>query len=177
MESGNNLERLGLDIKDYAQLQAEKYRLKASASIAQALSRALAWFLVIAVLAIVLGLLAFALLQTLNSLLGAPWGTLVVLGIFLVLLLVLYCLRESLFHGTFVNILAGEDADAVRSDLVSIDGKIASQEKKLRRSYQRTRNGFTLGGLLSGFLRGGASRLGFAETAYAVFRFLTKKKR
>ena len=73
-------------------------------SLSTALGQTLAYLLIFAVLAIVLGLLSFALLQWLNSLVGAPWGTLIVSAVFLIVLIVLWMNRQKLFRDLFVKL-------------------------------------------------------------------------
>ena len=90
--------------KDYIDLKVDEFKLKATKGLSIALSRTLSYLLIIAVLAITLGLVAFALLQWINSLVGAPWGTLIVGGVFLIALIALWVVRNRLFTDTFVKI-------------------------------------------------------------------------
>ena len=104
-EGGSNKKgNLVSEIRQYADLRIDEVKLKATKGLSTAMSQMLVWFLIIATLAIVLGLLAFALLQWLNSLMGAPWGSLTVAGVFLALLVALLAFRKKLFRDMFVKI-------------------------------------------------------------------------
>lgn len=100
----DGFEQLARDAKRYADLRVDELKLKATRGLSTALSRLLSFLLIFVVLSIVLGLLAFAQLQWLNSLVGAPWGTLIVLAFFLVVLAVLIIYRKRLFRDMFVKL-------------------------------------------------------------------------
>ena len=100
----DGFEQLARDAKRYADLRVDEFKLKATRGLSTALSRLLSFLLIFVVLSIVLGLLAFAQLQWLNSLVGAPWGTLIVLAFFLVVLAVLIIYRKRLFRDMFVKL-------------------------------------------------------------------------
>ena len=104
MNDRSYLEDLGDEARKYADLKLDELKLKTAGGLSLALGRALSMFLIIAVLAIVLGLLAFALLQWVNAALGAPWGTLIVCGAFTILLAVLFVFRKRMFRDMFVKI-------------------------------------------------------------------------
>ena len=104
MAGDKSLESLANEAREYADLRIDETKLKLTRSLSTALGQTLAYLLIFAVLAIVLGLLAFALLQWLNSLVGAPWGTLIVSGVFLIVLVVLWINRQKLFRDLFVKL-------------------------------------------------------------------------
>lgn len=106
MSSEQKKEKTGLvtDLRNYADLRFDELKLRATKGLSTAFSQILVYLLIIAVLIMVLGLLAFALLQWLNSLLGAPWGTLCVCAVFIVLLVVLYLSRDRMFRDKFVKL-------------------------------------------------------------------------
>ena len=112
MGSDKTFAELAQQAREYADLRIDEAKLKATRGLSTALGQTLAYLLVIAVLAIVLGLLALALLQWLNGLLGAPWGTLIVAGVFLLLLLVLWSVRGRLFKDLFVKLFIDVFYDA-----------------------------------------------------------------
>ncbi len=93
------------ELKDYAGLRARELKLKSARALTGLFSEVLSTFLVICVLIIVLGLLASIVLTVLNSLLGSPWGTFVVMSFFIVLLLVLLLFRKRLFRDRLVKSL------------------------------------------------------------------------
>lgn len=92
------------ELKKYVNLRLDEVKLKSAKGLSLALSRLLALLLIFAVLAIVLGLLALALLQFLNGLVGAPWGTLIVCGIFLILLIILLANHKTMFNKLFIKL-------------------------------------------------------------------------
>lgn len=104
MEKKSYFEDLASEAKHYADLRVDELKLKATNGLSMALGQVLAMLLIIAVLVIVLGLLAFALLQWLNAAIGAPWGTFVICAVFAVALAVLILLRKKLFRNMFVKI-------------------------------------------------------------------------
>lgn len=100
----NDLERLARDAKRYADIRTDQIKLQATRGLATALGQVLSYLLIFVVLSIVLGLFAFLQLQWLNQLVGSPWGTVIVLGFFLVVLAVLIAMRRKLFHNLFVKL-------------------------------------------------------------------------
>ncbi len=104
MAQDKSLSELAQEAREYADLRLDEAKLKATRGLSTALGQTLAYLLVIAVLAIALGLLALALLQWLNGLLGAPWGTLIVAGVFLIALAILWAARSRLFKDLFVKL-------------------------------------------------------------------------
>ncbi len=99
-----SLEGLAKEARQYADLRFDELKLKTTRGLSTALGQTLAYLLIFAVLAIVLGLLSLALLQWLNSLVGAPWGTLIVAGAFLIALIALWVSRGKLFRDLFVKL-------------------------------------------------------------------------
>lgn len=93
----------------------EEFKLKTARGLSTALGQILAYVLIIAILLIVLSLLALALLQWLNGLVGSPWGTLIVCGVFLIAMGILFLLRHKLFKDhfikLFINIFYNADSD------------------------------------------------------------------
>ena len=104
MAQDKSLSELAQEAREYADLRLDEAKLKATRGLSTALGQTLAYLLIIAVLAIALGLLALALLQWLNGLLGAPWGTLIVAGVFLIALAILWAARSRLFTDLFVKL-------------------------------------------------------------------------
>jgi len=104
MSKEKSLESLLEQAREYADLRLDEAKLKATRGLSTALGQILAYLLIFSVLAIVLGLLSLALLQWLNALMGAPWGTLIVLGVFLVAFCVLFAMRKRLFRDLFVQV-------------------------------------------------------------------------
>ena len=105
MAQDKSLSELAQEAREYADLRLDEAKLKATRGLSTALGQTLAYLLIIAVLAIALGLLALALLQWLNGLLGAPWGTLIVAGVFLIALAILWAARGRLFKDLFVKLV------------------------------------------------------------------------
>jgi len=104
MAKEKSLGELAAEARQYADLRIDEAKLKATRGLSTALGQTLAYLLIFAVLAIVLGLLAFALMQWLNSLVGSPWGTLIIAGAFLLVLIVLWINRQKLFRDLFVKL-------------------------------------------------------------------------
>ena len=139
----------------YADLRVREARLKMSRSVSEAISRALSTFLLICILGIVLGLVAIVLLQWLNTVLGTPWGSLLVLGLFLVALVVLWLLRKRLFRGIFVGALAGDEKISSVEDL---DREIERVDDKVKACHEST----------MGFVDGVREACGIAGTGIRV---------
>ena len=104
MAGRSYFEDLASEAKSYADLRVNELKLKATNGLSLALGQVLSMLLIIAVLVIVLGLLAFALLQWLNAAIGAPWGTLIICGVFVIVLAVLILFRKKMFRGMFVKL-------------------------------------------------------------------------
>ena len=103
----HHIEELASEAKEYVDAKLDEFKLRATDGMSQALGKLLSMLLIIAVLIIVLGLLAFALLQWLNSAVGSPWGTLIVCGVFLALLAFLFFKKDKMFRDTFVKLFIG----------------------------------------------------------------------
>lgn len=104
MTPEKTLPELAQELREYAGLRIDEAKLKATRGLSTALGQTLAYLLIFSVLSIVLGLLALALLQWMNGMLGAPWGTLIVAGVFLIALVVLWTVRGKLFRDLFVKL-------------------------------------------------------------------------
>ena len=104
MDKDSQLGVLAQETKDFVNLAVDEAKLKVTKGLSTALAQVLAWLFIICILAIVLGLLAFALLQWLNILVGAPWGTLIVAGVFILALVILLLCRKKLFRNMFVKL-------------------------------------------------------------------------
>ena len=104
MAKEKTLAELAQEAREYADLRIDEAKLKATRGLSTALGQTLAYLLIIAVLVIVLSLLALALLQWLNGLLGAPWDTLIVSGVFILGLVALLLNRHRLFKDLFVKL-------------------------------------------------------------------------
>lgn len=104
MEKDSQLGVLAQETKDFVNLAIDEAKLKVTKGLSTSLAQVLAWLFIICILAIVLGLLAFALLQWLNILVGAPWGTLIVAGVFILALVILLLCRKKLFRNMFVKL-------------------------------------------------------------------------
>lgn len=88
----------------YVDLRMDELKLKTTRGLSMALGQTLAYLLIFVVLTLLLGLLGLALVQWLNGLLGVPWGTLIVAGVFLIILVVLLLNRQRLFRNLFVKL-------------------------------------------------------------------------
>jgi hypothetical protein len=104
MAKDKTLSEFAQETREYADLRIDEAKLKITRGLSTALGQTLAYLLIFAVLTIVLGLLALALLQWLNGLLGSPWGTLIVAGVFVIALLVLWMSRGKLFRDLFIKL-------------------------------------------------------------------------
>ena len=100
----SHLDIIGQDAQDLVNLAVDEAKLKITRGLSTALSRVLAYLVIICTLFLVLGLLALALIQWVNGLLGAPWGTLVIAAVFLLALIVLLLSRQRLFRDMFVKL-------------------------------------------------------------------------
>ena len=103
-QSDKTLSEIAQEAREYADLRIDEAKLKATRGLSTALGQTLAYLLIFAVLTIVLGLLSLALLQWLNRLVGSPWGTLIVAGVFVIALIALWMRRGKLFRDLFVKL-------------------------------------------------------------------------
>lgn len=104
MAKENPLGILAKETQDYVNLAIDEVKLKTTRGLSTALGQILSWLILISVLSLVLGLLSLALLQWINGVVGSPWGTLIVAGIFLLALVILFLNRQKLFRDLFVKL-------------------------------------------------------------------------
>lgn len=116
MGKDKSLDELVKEGKRYVDLSVDEIKLKTTRALSNALGQVLAHLLIFAVLSLLLGLLSFALLQWLNVLLGAPWGTLAVATLVFILMGVLWLCRGSLFRDLFVKLFIDVFYDTNQDD-------------------------------------------------------------
>ena len=112
MNKDSSLGMIGKDTQDFLNLAVDEAKLKITRGLSTALSQFLAYLVIICILSLVLGLLSLALLQWINSLLGAPWGTLMIAAVFLLVLVILWISRKKLFRNRFVKLFIDVFYDA-----------------------------------------------------------------
>lgn len=105
-EKQNSIQQLASDVKDLVDLRMDEFKLKSVKALSSSLSVLCSVLLIAGVAIIALGLLAYALLQWLNALLGEPWGTLIVFGVFAIVLAFLVASRRGLFRDSFVKLFS-----------------------------------------------------------------------
>ena len=103
--------------KEYIDLRLSNARLRGVKGVSGVLSLFLTAIFFTGVLVIVLALATCVLAQWLNRLLGVPWGTLIVLGFFIILLVILWIFRRKLFRNFFIRVLAGDEGIHSQKDL------------------------------------------------------------
>ena len=111
MEKDSQLGIIAQETKDFVNLAVDEAKLKITKGLSTALAQVLAWLVIICILSLVLGLLAFALLQWLNILVGAPWGTLIVAGVF------------ALAHSFKMSLVIG-DPERTRMEMLADHGML-----------------------------------------------------
>lgn len=104
MDIDNSLGIIGKDVQEYVKLAIDEVKLKTTRALSNALSQFLASLVIICTVSLVIGLLSIALLQWINGLLGAPWGTLLVAGFFVLVLIILCLCRKQMFRDMFVKL-------------------------------------------------------------------------
>jgi hypothetical protein len=104
MDKDSSLGSIAQETKDFVGLAVDEAKLRLTRGLSLALAQVLAWLVILCVLSLVLGLLSYALLQWLNALVGAPWGTLIVAGVFILALTILLLARKKLFRNMFVKL-------------------------------------------------------------------------
>lgn len=104
MDIDNSLGIIGKDVQEYVKLAVDEVKLKTTRALSNALSQFLSSLVIICTASLVIGLLSIALLQWINGLLGAPWGTLLVAAFFVVVLVVLCMCRQRMFRDMFVKL-------------------------------------------------------------------------
>ena len=104
MDIDTSLGIISKDVREYVQLAVDEAKLKTTRALSNALSQFLSSLVIICTVSLVLGLLSIALLQWVNGLLGAPWGTLLVAAFFVLVLIVLCMCRKQLFRNMFVKL-------------------------------------------------------------------------
>ena len=93
--------------KEYLDAKIDEVKLRTVQGLSLGISAVLSTLLLVFVLSIALGVFAYAGIQWLNLALGAPWGTLIVGGVLLILFGCLYAVRKKLFRDSFVKMFIG----------------------------------------------------------------------
>lgn len=171
------LKSLGDDVTQFASLKADELKYKAARTVSTVLAQFLAYFLLIVVLAIVLGLAAYALLQWLNGMLGAPWGTLIVLGVFLTMLVVLFILRKRLFKHLFTGLFTDKSDTELDEAITTLELGSANAQKAISTDYHKFRKNCTPAKIVTNLMGGGSGYVGFASVLLGVLRLFRKKKK
>ena len=114
-KSKNFFESLTSNGKSYVDGRVTEVKLKAVKALSKTLSFICGMLLFFVVLAILFGVLALALIQWMNALLGAPYGTLAVAGLFALAALFIFIFRKKMFRSSFVAMFSklffDEDSD------------------------------------------------------------------
>ena len=93
------------DLKKYVDLRVDDVKLKATKGLSVSVARVLSALVLLFVLTIIVIILTVAFVLLLGQLTGNyALGAFSALGVFLVLFLVLFCLRKKMFTGTFVKL-------------------------------------------------------------------------
>lgn len=101
-------EDLSSDVREYMGLKTDELKLKAVEGLSVGVGRVFAFLVILMVLAIVLAAFAFGSVLLLGELTGSQAAAaFIVGGVFLVLLAVLYLLRNRLFVNIFVKLFIG----------------------------------------------------------------------
>lgn len=169
------------EIKEYADIRLDEFKFKATRSLSSILSRALTAFLVTGLLLILLVLLSIAMLQWLNGVFGAPFGTLIVCGVIAVLLLVIFSLRKVLFHGLFVK-MAFEDIgihndEELENALVDVEKRKVRSENKFNNRYRKIQSFLNPVSSVSSFIGSKGFMGGLYLATTLIGKLLGKKKR
>jgi len=99
------LEDLTEDIKDYVDLKTEDIKLKTTKGLSVSLARVLTALVLLFVLGLVILTLTVAFILLLGQVTGNyALGAFIALGVFVVVLIVLFCLRKKLFTSSFVKL-------------------------------------------------------------------------
>ena len=175
-ESPKSFGSLGDDVTRFAAAKSEELKLKAAKCVSDVLSRFLTYFLLLVILGIALGLLAYALLQWLNGLFGAPWGTLSVLGVFLVALVVLWINKDRLFKHLFTGILTDKNSEELDTAIGYAESEAVLAKSAIDADYRSIKRKFTPAKMVMNFF---SRKSGYIEIASALLSIigLTRKKR
>ena len=93
------------DVRKYVDLRVDQVKLKATKGLSVSVARILSAIVILFVLMIVILILTVAFVLLLGQLTGNyALGAFAALCFFLVVLLVLFCLRKKMFTGTFVRL-------------------------------------------------------------------------
>lgn len=157
-----------MSVKEYIDLRLSDFKLKGTRGVSKVLSLLLSMFLVVIVMAIVLNLLAYLLVRWLDGLLGFPWGALIVIGVFIVILSVLWLCRKKLFKNVFIRSIIDDPSISTEKDLDAelgrVNAGISQFEENTRQevnSFIETKKavglGFKVAGIIFNFLRSRAA--------------------
>ena len=105
--------------KVYLDAKLDEIKLRTVQGLSLGLSGLLSTLVLVFVLSIALGIFAYAGVQWLNIAVGAPWGTLIVGAVVLLIFACLYAVRKKLFVDSFVKLFIGVFFDDPKKE----DGK------------------------------------------------------
>lgn len=115
-------------IKDYVDARLEQGKLMAADGLASALGATVTIFLTLILLMVVLTTLAFGAVLLIGELLGSyAAGAFIVSGVFLVLTLICWLLRKTLFRKMFIRMLLKDEGIRNCSELH--DARIAADAR------------------------------------------------
>lgn len=101
-------EELAQDVKDYAEMQADKVKLETTKVASTGIARLLAMIVILQVFFIFLILLTFALVLVLGEIIGSyAIAASIFAGVFLLLLIWLWGKRKRMFVNSFVKMFIG----------------------------------------------------------------------
>lgn len=157
-----NLERMATELRQYADLRAEQAKLKATDGLSKVLSQFFVIILIIALVFIILILLAVVAIQWLNGVIGDPWGSVIVCGFFLVMLLVLILGRKKFFRGMFEKLFSGafgmSEERNLAENLTLVNDKIKTQELAINGTAKAIKKSLTPVSMVANFV-GNTSKL------------------
>lgn len=176
MENRSCFNDLGDDLAKFAGLSAEELKLKGARTVSGVLAKALSLLLILMVLGIFLALLSYALLQWLNDVLGAPWGTLVTAAAVLAVLVALFCHRNMMFANMCSHMLTDMDPDALDSKIASLETEARNKFGDIGGDCSAIRKKFVPSRMLSGILHNSRHIVNVITVVLSILGLLRKKK-
>lgn len=136
------------EIKNYIDLRISAVKLQIASKLSSACGNIISLLVILFLVIVILALVGIVLMQYLDDLLGEPWGALIVLGMFVVLLVIAILMRKTFLKKVMDNIFSNAlnvGSENLDADMASIDAAIKASESQFAEQCSSVVNGIAVG--------------------------------
>lgn len=141
------------EIKKYIDLRISAVKLQIASRLSNICGSLVSVLVILFLVIVIIAFVGIVLMQYLNGLLGEPWGALIVLGIFVVLLVIAIMMRKTFMKRIMDNIFLNAlnvDSEDLDADLTSVDSDIKASEAHFAEQCNSVVNGIAVGAAIVG---------------------------